>query len=74
MGCRFVLCLKLPLENSDSLLQVFRGLFVVLFQLLQLLLQITLLLGGCGCAQKCHNHDYCYPFRIESAKHVLFGP
>ena len=41
LGCRFVLRLNLPLENSDSLLQVFRGLFVLLFQLLELLLQIT---------------------------------
>jgi len=61
----------LLLENYNSLLQVFRRLFVLLFQFLELLLQIALLLGGCVCAQKYHNYNYCNPLRIESAKHGL---
>jgi len=55
----------------DSLLQGFRGLFVLLFQFLELLPQVTVLLGGGACVQKDHNRDYSNPFRIESAAHVL---
>jgi len=66
--------LDLLLENRYSLLQVFRSLFVLLFQLLQLLLQICLLLSGCVCAQKYHSENYCNPLRIESARHASNYP
>jgi hypothetical protein len=46
----------------------------LLFQFLELLLQITLLLGGCACVQKDDNREYCKPFRVESAVHALSVP
>jgi len=69
---RLLLVLDLLLECGDSLLQVFRGLFVLLFQLLQLLLNVTLLLSGGAGVQKSYHCDYdnnsC---GIEGATHAL---
>jgi len=67
----FALFLNLLLENCDSLLHIFRGLVVLLFQFLELLLQISILLGGCARLQKHHNADYCNSGGIESAAHAL---
>src|SRR5215472_18262707 len=71
MFCRFVLLLNLLLKICDSLLHVFRGLFVLLFQFLELLLETTVLLGRRQCWQKHHSCAYRNPFGLESATHAL---
>jgi len=69
--CDFVLFLNLLLECCDSLLHVFRRLFVLLFQIVELLIQVNTMLGGYERGQKHYNHDYRDPIRFESAAHAL---